>query len=1100
MSFNNEYHTLSKRATMTGEPALYEQTMFAKSQFKLDVVKFLRVTDINYISHRVTIQYEDDISDDVNHVFTITDEYGQSRSETEPSTFVSVFGLTGSQMTAFVSLNVNGIMVYSDPFPFQIVRETDLIIEYNDIATLSSLGFNFRFADGFELLTHDISEVQWLVIETGARGEDLSPRSTLPFALTISDLPLGNGTIFSLFFIIHFGSGRQLNQQTVVGGPTLTAQIPVSPTLTFDYNNGLEMTFSWSMMPSDYTVQETILQLLNTTGTWDDVAIDYANTGIFVYSVASYSEYRFRITQMFTNYTTFVTLPITEKPSLPPPILLYDFRDDTLNLQERKTNDPEIAAQSTSSLTHVGGSGIDLNNSGTIQALQTTTFETFPTSEFSVQYDLFVSSGLLSVGGRSAKLALYMGFLYKYPLRSFAQAYNTSDENGILWRLYAHNTAGNLAYSQEGQRRISTLHSYTTHGLPILERNGNHTVTLICGETFIDDAGFAKRRVQIIFDDELQETITFDPTYVFQYSGDENLFDIRVNRNSANTDSVYYLQQLRFYDRVLTTEERYPSFIPETNYQICYTNLHNNSFQIAGGTSSAQSLLFDVDGYTYPTNAQFPYDLTTNNIFHQFDMLTQDGITTMYHIYNFVTARSSNTVNYTDASFIGIFWGVSGNREYTLKIGDYTQKLGSITNAEVLTTWAIYLTLDYCKFYHDGFLKQTINRTDHPVFWNEIDYSLGGQGFINTVLTGSGRTEIFHIMKMATDDLQIKETLQVPFAPILSFDSNNALELTFSWSMIPSDYTVQETRLQLLNTAGGWDDVAIDYSNSYSFLYTVTSYGGHSFRLTQILTDYSTFITSPITVNVVEPNVVMKYDFTRRNSDGSIKESTDELITGEAELAMIGNNNPLGFITHPNDSSKQALYLDRTNTDEFTYSSLVCIPNGVIAQMPTANFSIQTRYYFLADGVGDDYDMRLKINYYSATLGGGVSANSNFYVWFNGKNDRFQSVIVMDGVQSVLYNDDTRPISSWDLHTTGNKCVTLSFDTANGFIYIYNNGILLWEHSLPGDFAMGIMGSQMSALYINEMSVSNDPEPGGKTYLESIKVFNRVLSTIEDLT
>jgi hypothetical protein len=216
--------------------------------------------------------------------------------------------------------------------------------------------------------------------------------------------------------------------------------------------------------------------------------------------------------------------------------------------------------------------------------------------------------------------------------------------------------------------------------------------------------------------------------------------------------------------------------------------------------------------------------------------------------------------------------------------------------------------------------------------------------------------------------------------------------------------------------------------------------------------------------------------------------SVDDVVVGGASNALESSSvNPIGFVTHPVIPSQTVLYLDRDTGDAYDFTNEFKVSN-TCTRVPTANFSIQLRYYFIADGVGDNFDIRLRFWYYEG-------ANSHFDVWFNGKSNTLYRKVWVDGVQISQGSISQKP--AWGLHTTGHKVISYVVDTANGEIRVYAKTQLLYTVTGIADFAAGIAGSAAPPLRIKNLNADYDTPPGGKVYIESMKVYDRVLTGAE---
>jgi hypothetical protein len=237
--------------------------------------------------------------------------------------------------------------------------------------------------------------------------------------------------------------------------------------------------------------------------------------------------------------------------------------------------------------------------------------------------------------------------------------------------------------------------------------------------------------------------------------------------------------------------------------------------------------------------------------------------------------------------------------------------------------------------------------------------------------------------------------------------------------------------------------------------------------------------TELLTPQTTGTGLVLNYEMSTASVD-------DVVVGGAANALESASGKPIGFVTHPVIPSQTVLYMDRDGSDEFDFTSEFMVSNTT--RVPKANFSIQLRYYFVADGVGDNFDTRLRLLYYEG-------ASSSFDFWLNGKSDTLYRKVLMDGVEilrgSVGWN------TAWDLHTTGHKVISIVVDTAGGEIRVYAKDQLVNTVTGIGDFAAGIAGSAAPPLKFRNLNVDNDTPPGGKVYVESIKVYDRVLAGVD---
>lgn len=226
---------------------------------------------------------------------------------------------------------------------------------------------------------------------------------------------------------------------------------------------------------------------------------------------------------------------------------------------------------------------------------------------------------------------------------------------------------------------------------------------------------------------------------------------------------------------------------------------------------------------------------------------------------------------------------------------------------------------------------------------------------------------------------------------------------------------------------------------------------------------------------------VLAYDFSNGSVDDTVIGGTD------SQLKSTISGRGLGFVTHPVKPDQLALYVDRDVADDSNFTSDFKIPN-TCTRVPSRNFSIQIRFYFVADGVGDDFDMMFTLRYH-------IGSNSHFDFYFNGQDNVLFRKVQID--QQVLVSANLTWQSDWDLHTTGHKCLTYVIDTTQAELRVYNNGILIEAITGVDDFTPGVVDSTQHPIIITNSVVSNDEPPGGKVYIESLKVFDGVLTGTE---
>lgn len=701
------------------------------------------------------------------------------------------------------------------------------------------------------------------------------------------------------------------------------------------------------------------------------------------------------------------------------PFYFYNFLTSTLNLDEMIRGGTSIdTSLSTLNALFLPNQGIDMSSySSSINIpYDPVQYPLFPTNNISYQIDIYVDN---RDDNTTFTQRLKYATEFQYLFQSFAvgwsmkQNYNQGSDYGHRTRFY-FNTDGSIGLNREDDQFYRTP-VLTTHGIPSLERTGHHTLTINLLHDYMDN-GVASRKSEVLWDDVVINQWINSSTTILDYTIIRPFFIFNMSLLGGGL-SQCILKAFRFYDRVIPSNELFIPFVSVDNYKKCYTNLSDN-FTLVNATTTSTRLIFEnTDGYTYVSrtknnNVLDLHNLDENPLYFEFQMFSQVKTTTLFHFGNFVSAQPTTNIDFS--LYTGLFWGAI-NRQYCLRIGDYTHIFGNVEDPQNITTWALYLTLDSCKFYHNNRLQTTVLNTDHPYFWVNLNSSLAGQGFLNRVnLDSTGNVIIEHVMKMSH----------------------------------------------------------VNLSQSY-----------------------------PSTgLEVSQSDLVMHYDFTLN--------SPNELIHNEPYLTMqpFGGSagSPMGFMTHPDQAGKYSVYLDQESLTPFARGFELA--NGIITEMPTANYSIQFRFYLFnpentvgQNWTNDLWDTRTQFTQWRQSYGVNntvtPTGQSYYYYYHNGRSNNMYFQLLIDNVMSAqTYNDNV----SYDTHTTGYKCITLVFDTLNNEARSYNNGILIAQQYLAGDFALGLIDQNVSALRINTVGggLAVDQAPSSQ-YFESIKVFNRVLTQPE---
>jgi hypothetical protein len=231
----------------------------------------------------------------------------------------------------------------------------------------------------------------------------------------------------------------------------------------------------------------------------------------------------------------------------------------------------------------------------------------------------------------------------------------------------------------------------------------------------------------------------------------------------------------------------------------------------------------------------------------------------------------------------------------------------------------------------------------------------------------------------------------------------------------------------------------------------------------------------PVVTQSISGTEALYYDF----STGT----PNEQITGLPALSIIPTDGGLlTFVEHPTITNELSLFLDRRDDS----TNKIRVPNHGHAYMPRSNFSIQCRYYFVADNVGEYHDVRFKITCH-------LAEGTYFIVWLNGKSNTLFRQIWIQGVRVDSWSIQSELL--WDTHTTGHKCLTVVLDTDHGELRVYNNGHhMLTSIAITPAILEGTPSDTSFPLEIQSREAVNDEPPGGQTYMESLRVVDRVLS------
>ena len=486
-----------------------------------------------------------------------------------------------------------------------------------------------------------------------------------------------------------------------------------------------------------------------------------------------------------------------QSTSVTTPYFHYDFLTNTYNLNELIRMDPLTAistAPADLSSLHTAMKGINMTNTNTsISIPQNGQYLTFPKNNFSYQIDIDVENND-DIINETRRMKYEHDIQYRYVSGSptigygVKQNYNSQASYPTRTRAFYFNGSTSLSSSDKQQNRYPCV---ATHGLPQIERTGKHVITVNVLHDYIDEFGNTYRKTEFIWDDVVMETFSYSSDTDTIFDATDPFFTFSM-RNAGSGLSTCMLQAIRVYDKIIPNEELMVPFVSQDNFTKCYTTLSDTFVQ--KNTSVTYTLLkfLNVDGYTYTGNTVVDglldlHKLDVNPLYFEFQMYVPPLTTTMFHFGNFVSAQPSNNVDFS--LHTGIFWGAV-NRQYCLRIGDYTHTFSSVSDPDNRTTWSVYLTLDDCKFYHDNLLRATVLKIDHPYFWDYMNISVAGQGFINRVTAEStGDTEIVNIMKMAHTNLSQYYPQAPPYERTINLYltdmptiSNNAtvfLELSF---------------------------------------------------------------------------------------------------------------------------------------------------------------------------------------------------------------------------------------------------------------------------------------------------------------------------------
>jgi hypothetical protein len=471
----------------------------------------------------------------------------------------------------------------------------------------------------------------------------------------------------------------------------------------------------------------------------------------------------------------------TQSTSGTTPYFKYDFLTNGYNLNELIRMDPLTAistAPADLSSLHTAMKGINMTNTDTsISIPQNGQYLTFPKNNFSYQIDIDVENND-DIINETRRLKYEHDIQYRYvsgnsPTIGYGVKQNYNSQSSYPTRTRAFYFDGNTSLSSADRQQFR-YPCIATHGLPQIERTGKHVITVNVLHDYIDDDGNEFRRTQFIWDDVVMETFNYPSNTDTIYDATDPFFTLAM-RGAGSGLSTYTLQAIRVYDKIIPTEELMIPFVSQDNFTKCYTTLSDTFVQVNSTVDATLLKFLNVDGYIFSTNTVIDglldlHKLDVNPLYFEFQMYVPPLTTTMFHFGNFVSAQPTNNVDFS--LHTGLFWGTV-NRQYCLRIGDYEHTFSSVSDPDNRTTWSVYLTLDDCKFYHDNLLRATVLKIDHPYFWDYMNISVAGQGFINRVTVEStGDTEIENVMKMAHTNL----SQYYPQAPLI--DRTMSLYLT----------------------------------------------------------------------------------------------------------------------------------------------------------------------------------------------------------------------------------------------------------------------------------------------------------------------------------
>ena len=170
------------------------------------------------------------------------------------------------------------------------------------------------------------------------------------------------------------------------------------------------------------------------------------------------------------------------------------------------------------------------------------------------------------------------------------------------------------------------------------------------------------------------------------------------------------------------------------------------------------------------------------------------------------------------------------------------------------------------------------------------------------------------------------------------------------------------------------------------------------------------------------------------------------------------------------------------------------LPNGLSPtsiKMPTSNFSIRFKLYYIAPSAPSKTDAGFWIDYYARTYNNvaAVASTSNFTVRFNTAKLASGLAVTMK-VDGITYSAGSGGSNAWGLNQTGFKTLVVVIDSAAGELRVYANGLLLMSVSNNSqdyiDFANGIGSTGYSPLVVEQYSASS-------IYLQSMEIFDEVL-------